>query len=72
MFYPSYQLCVVRISGEPAGVVVEYEEIEKAAPSHEEVTLVERLLTLGRAPTPTVPDRTVVGNSVADDPAVDE
>ncbi len=60
VFYPSYQLCVVRIATESGSVVVDYEEIAKADPSAEELTLTERVLTLGRAPTPTLPDRTVV------------
>ncbi|ELY41040.1 metallophosphoesterase [Natronorubrum tibetense] len=64
VFYPSYQLCAVRISDAPDGVAVEYEEIEKANPSSEEITRTERLLTLGRAPTPTLPDRAVVTDEV--------
>jgi UDP-2,3-diacylglucosamine pyrophosphatase LpxH len=61
VFYPSYQLCVVRISSDPDGVAVEYEEIAKSSPSAEEITLTERLLTLGREPTPELPGRSVVG-----------
>ena len=64
VFYPSYQLCVVRITADPDGVAVEYEEIEKPSPSAEEITLTERLLTLGREPTPELPDRSVVTNKV--------
>ncbi|WP_265108763.1 metallophosphoesterase [Halosolutus halophilus] len=60
VFYPSYQLCIVRITSGPDGVVVEYEEIEKPSPSAEEITLTERLLTLGRKPSPELPDRSVV------------
>ncbi|MCW8172326.1 phosphoesterase [Natrialba swarupiae] len=45
VFYPSYQLCVVRIAAEPDGIAVEYEEIVKPSPYTEEVTLTERLLT---------------------------
>ena len=70
VFYPSYQLCVVRISADSDGVVVEYEEIEKADPSAEEVTLAERLLTLGRKPTAELPDRSVVADAVPE-PAPD-
>ena len=60
VFYPSYQLCAVRIAAEPAGVVVDYEAIDKPSPAPEELTLTERLLTIGRKPDPTVPNRTVV------------
>ncbi|MFC4543015.1 metallophosphoesterase [Halosolutus amylolyticus] len=60
VFYPSYQLCVVRISDVPDGVAVEYEEIEKPSPTANEITLTERLLTLGRKPTPELPDRSIV------------
>ena len=62
VFYPSYQLCAVRIAAESDGVAVEYEEIEKPSPSPEELTLTERLLTLGRTPNPELPDRAVVEN----------
>ncbi|MEY7848619.1 metallophosphoesterase [Natrarchaeobius sp. A-rgal3] len=60
VFYPSYQLCAVRIAAEPAGIAVEYEEIVKPSPHTEEVTLTERFLTLGREPSPALPDRAVV------------
>ncbi|WP_306056273.1 metallophosphoesterase [Natronococcus wangiae] len=60
VFYPSYQLCVVRIASGDEGVVVEYEEIEKPSPTAEELTLTERLLTLGREPNPKLPGRAVV------------
>ncbi len=60
VFYPSYQLCTVRIASEDDGIAVEYEEIDKPSPHAEELTLTERLLTLGRAPDPTLPDRTVI------------
>jgi UDP-2,3-diacylglucosamine pyrophosphatase LpxH len=60
VFYPSYQLCAVRIAAEPQGVAVEYEAIEKPSPSPDELTLTERLLTLGRKPDPELPDRAVV------------
>ncbi|ADB60561.1 metallophosphoesterase [Haloterrigena turkmenica DSM 5511] len=63
VFYPSYQLCAVRIAAESDGVAVEFEEIEKADPSADEITRTERLLTLGRAPTQTLPDRTVVADA---------
>ncbi len=60
VFYPSYQLCAVRIAAEADTVAVEFEEIRKPSPSPEELTLTERLLTLGRKPDPELPDRAVV------------
>ncbi|MES3516248.1 MAG: metallophosphoesterase [Natronomonas sp.] len=60
VFIPSYQLYVVRIAGEDGGVAVEYEEIEKPNPRIEELTLTERLLTLGREPDLELPPRAVV------------
>ena len=60
IFYPSYQLCAVRIEDAPEGLVVEFEEVEKPSPSAEELTLTERLLTLGREPEPELPDRVVL------------
>ncbi len=65
VFYPTYQLCAVRITAETDGVVVEYEEIEKPNPHGDEISLAERLLTLGRAPTPKLPDRSVVSDKVS-------
>jgi UDP-2,3-diacylglucosamine pyrophosphatase LpxH len=62
VFYPSYQLCAVRIAAEADTVAVEFEEIRKPSPSPEELTLTERLLTLGRKPDPALPDRAVVEN----------
>ncbi len=70
VFYPSYQLCVVRIAPTDGGVAVEYEEIEKANPSKEELTLTERLLTLGREPDPDLPDGALVESS-SDEAAVE-
>jgi len=60
VFYPSYQLCAVRIAAEDGDVAVEYETIQKPSPSPEELTLTERLLTLGRRPDTSLPDRAVV------------
>jgi UDP-2,3-diacylglucosamine pyrophosphatase LpxH len=60
VFYPSYQLCTVRIAPTDEGVVVEYEEIEKPSPSPEELTLTERLLTLGREPNLDLPGQAVL------------
>ena len=64
VFYPSYQLCAVRIATDPEGVAVEYEGIQKPSPSAEELTLTERLLTLGREPRSELPDRAVVSEGV--------
>ena len=72
VFYPSYQLCAVRIAPEQGGVAVEYEEIEKPSPSPEELTLTERLLTLGRTPNPELPDRTVVDDGAAGSTPVED
>jgi UDP-2,3-diacylglucosamine pyrophosphatase LpxH len=62
VFYPSYQLCAVRIAAEADSVAVEFEEIRKPSPSTEELTLTERLLTLGRKPDPELPDRAEIPN----------
>ncbi len=66
VFYPSYQLCAVRIAHEANGVAVECEAIEKSNPSRDELTLTERLVTVGREPNPELPDRAVV--ETEDDP----
>ncbi|MBX0296455.1 metallophosphoesterase [Haloarcula nitratireducens] len=60
VFYPSYQLCAVRIAADADEVAVEYEPIQKSSPSPEELTLTERFLTLGRKPDPDLPDRATV------------
>jgi UDP-2,3-diacylglucosamine pyrophosphatase LpxH len=65
VFYPSYQLCAVRISGTPEGVAVEYQAIQKPSPSPEELTLTERLLTLGRTPDTELPDSAVVSDGMS-------
>jgi hypothetical protein len=65
VFYPSYQLRAVRIAAESEGVVVEHQAIEKPSPGAEELTLTERLLTLGREPDPALPDRTVLEDAEA-------
>ncbi|TYL40122.1 phosphoesterase [Natronococcus pandeyae] len=69
VFYPSYQLCVVRIASGDEGVVVEYEEVEKPSPTAEELTLAERLLTLGREPNPELPGRAVVASGAPESTA---
>ncbi|MFC7071471.1 metallophosphoesterase [Halovenus rubra] len=60
VFYPSYQLAAVRIAAESEGIAVEFVETEKPSPSPEELTRTERLLTLGRKPDPSLPERTVI------------
>jgi UDP-2,3-diacylglucosamine pyrophosphatase LpxH len=60
VFYPSYQLCAVRIAAEQDGVAIEYEAIEKPSPSPKELTLTERLLTLGRTPDVDLPESVVI------------
>ena len=64
VFYPSYQLAAVRIAAESDGVAVEYEPVRKPSPSAEELTLTERLLTVGRTPNPELPEREIVENEV--------
>ncbi len=59
VFYPTYQLCVVRIADDDGDVTVEFEGIEKPGPGTEELTLTERLLILGRRPDLGLPDRAV-------------
>ena len=60
VFYPSYQLCAVRIEADDGDLVVEHESVKKPSPSPEELTLTERLLTLGRKPDTDLPDRAVL------------
>ncbi len=62
VFYPSYQLGAVRIAQEADGIHVEFEEIEKPTPGPDDLTLTERLLTLGRKPDPKFPDATVIAH----------
>lgn len=54
MFYPSYQLSAVRISTESGAVTVEVLAIVKPGTGTEDLTLTDRLLTLGRKPDPTI------------------
>lgn len=60
VYYPSYQLCAVRFEPTDKGVAIEYEPIDKPSPAPEELTLTERLVTLGRSPDPELPDPKVV------------
>jgi UDP-2,3-diacylglucosamine pyrophosphatase LpxH len=60
VFHPSYQIGVVRIAAESTGISVEYQSITKSSPAAEELTLTERLLTLGRGPDLTPPDGLVI------------
>ena len=61
VFYPTYQLCAVRIAPDDDGLVVEYEEMDKPSPAPDELTLTERLLSLGRTPDPSLPGTRRVG-----------
>ncbi len=63
VFYPSYQLCAVRITAQDGAVVVDFEAIDKPTPSPAELTLTERVLTLGRTPNLGLPDRVVLGET---------
>lgn len=60
VFYPSYQLCAVRMTTEGSDLVIDFEAIEKPSPLTEELTRTERFLALGREPRPELPDRTIV------------
>jgi len=60
IFYPSYQLSAIRIEAVDGDLHVDFEEIEKPTPGPEELTLTERLLTLGRKPDPEPPDGVVL------------
>jgi len=66
VFYPSYQLFVVRIEAESAGVAVEYEEVQKPSPATEELTRTERFLTLGREPDTELPEKQIVEDRTAE------
>ena len=72
VFYPSYQLCAVRIAADDEGVTVEFEAIEKPSPGTEELTLTERLLTLGRKPEPELPGKATVAGTVPSTADTDE
>ena len=61
VFYPSYQLAAVRIAAESDGVAVDYRTMKKPSPTTEELTLTERLFTVGREPDTELPERVVVG-----------
>lgn len=63
VFYPSYQLAAVRIAASDRGILVDFEEIKKPNPSFEELTLTERLLTLGREPNTELPSGTILPES---------
>ena len=60
MFYPTYQLGTVRIAREPEGVAVEYRTVKKPSPAEDELTLTERLFTVGREPELDIPERTLI------------
>jgi UDP-2,3-diacylglucosamine pyrophosphatase LpxH len=56
VFYPTYQLSAVRIESTDGGIEVAFEQIEKPTPGPKELTLAERVLTLGRQPDPELPE----------------
>lgn len=56
VYYPSYQLGAIRIEEGPEGITVSFEAIDKPSPKGEELTLTERVLTLGREPKPDPPE----------------
>ena len=60
VFYPTYQLYVVRIAPADGNIAVEFEQIAKPSPAGEELTRTERFFTLGREPDDDPPRRTVV------------
>lgn len=62
VFYPSYQLFVVRITADEDEIAVEFNEIDKPSPVQEDLTLTERILTIGREPALDVSSRTVIPN----------
>ncbi|MBS3760920.1 metallophosphoesterase [Halodesulfurarchaeum sp.] len=62
VFYPTYQLAAVRIAAGTDGIHINFESIEKPTPGPEDLTLTERLLTLGRKPDPELPDGTVISS----------
>ena len=64
VFYPSYQLGAVRIAAESGAVTAEYRTIKKPSPATEELTLTERLFTVGREPDLELPDGEVVADDV--------
>ncbi len=55
VFYPSYQIGYVRMKEENGAVTIDYKAIKKPSPATEELTLAERLLTVGRDPEPEIP-----------------
>jgi len=59
VFYPSYQLSAVRVAAVEDGLAVEHVPVRKPSPAGEELTLTERLLTLGRRPSTDLPDGVV-------------
>ena len=65
VYYPSYQLGAIRLEETDGGIGVTFENIEKPSPKGEELTLTERVLTLGREPQPDVPEPVVVTDSGA-------
>jgi len=65
VFHPTFRLSIVRIAAEDDGVAVEYETMDKPDPAKADLTFTERLLTVGREPDPSIPDRVVLGDDSA-------
>ena len=66
VFYPAYHLSAVRIAAEGTDITVDFERFAKPSPASEELTMTERLLTVGRTPKPELPDRTVIEGALTD------
>jgi len=72
VFHPTFRLSIVRITGENDGVAVEYETMDKPDPARTDLTFTERLLTVGRVPDPTIPDRVVAADTQTASTSADE
>ncbi|ACV10824.1 metallophosphoesterase [Halorhabdus utahensis DSM 12940] len=72
VFHPTFRLNIVRIAAEDEGVAVEYETMDKPDPAKTDLTFTERLLTVGRVPDPTIPDRVVADDTRAASTSPDE
>jgi len=73
VFYPSYQLATVRIAAESEGIAVEYQTVSKPSPATEELTVTERLFTVGREPEADLPAPRVLSEApTATSPPVEQ
>lgn len=57
VYYSSYQMGAVRIAPEEQSISISFEWIDKPSPNGEDLTLTERLLTLGREPSMELPNQ---------------